>query len=288
MKYTSSSRRNSNFNISCISLTLLLFSYSSLCSGFHDSPKEPPTHFEKRMKELFNFFKTKYGSLTLDHAPHMIWKGNFIGCERGAKGLHLQELNTIAEDVTNEFGIPLINTTSVLQYVPRWHESRRHHVIYTKDCMHYGAMTLAQNEEAHGTISMLITQSLLQELCVTDMKKDILHPQGIARQATHVHRTFLEGEFRKTNDIWEGRNKIHQECLPGEDCFLRQVSKGDKYVENAENKKPHGAYLGHAARDHQVERHPHHHAHKRKHKMLDFLADQLVPHGKTFDPHEAE
>ena len=49
--------------------------------------------------------------------------------------------------------------------------------------------------------------------------------QGIARQATHVHRSFLEGEFRKTNDIWEGRNKIHTECMPGEPCFLSQVNK---------------------------------------------------------------
>ena len=243
------------------------------------------------MNELFNFFKSKYGSLTLDHAPHILWKGNFVGCERGLKAVHLLELNSIARDVTNEFGITFINTTNVLQYVPRWHESRRHHVIYTKDCMHYGAMTLTQNPDAHGTISMLITQTVLKELCVHDMKKDILHPQGIARQATHVHRTFLEGEFRKTNDIWEGRNKIHQECLPGEDCFLRRISKGNEVqsgsLDDLSNVKPVGAYVGYAAADHHQERHPHH-VHKRKHKRLDFLAEKLVPHGKTFDPHEAE
>ena len=279
------------FQISFITLWIFFRVLFSRYSGFHDSPKEPPSHFEKRIKELFSYFKTKYGSLTLDHAPHIIWKGNLIGCERGVKASHLFELNTIAEDVTNEFGITFINTTNVLQYVPRWHESTRHHVIYTKDCMHYGAMSIAQNFEAHGTISMLVTQTLLQELCVNDMKKDILHPQGIARQATHVHRTFLEGEFRKTNDVWEGRNRIHQECLPGEECFLRQISKHDMnnpgMSKDRSDAKPVGAYLGYAAKDHH-ERHSHHHVHKRKHKRLDFLAEKLVPHGKTFDPHEAE
>ena len=63
-------------------------------SGHHDRDKLIP-HFEHKMKSLFSFLKGRYGSLELNHAPHIIWKGNMIGCGNAKAINHLQELDAV-------------------------------------------------------------------------------------------------------------------------------------------------------------------------------------------------
>merc|ERR1711871_1895623 len=70
-----------------------------------------------------------------------------------------------AQMITKEFGIPYINASDVIQYIPRFQEEGKGYSIYTKDRIHHGSIARAHDALKVGTVSMLITQRTLAAMC---------------------------------------------------------------------------------------------------------------------------
>ena len=77
----------------------------------------------------------------------------------------LEEFNGYAKDVVKAFNIPFVNISDVFSYVPAYKEDR---FRYTKDNIHFGSLARDPSTgsmEVTGTVSMLITQRMLQAMC---------------------------------------------------------------------------------------------------------------------------
>merc|ERR1711871_1392230 len=98
------------------------------------------------------------------------WKGTLLTARDIAYGIKnnrgaLYLLDKAAQQVTHEYGIPYINASDVLQYIPRFQEQNRMYEIYTKDRIHHGPIARSHDANKVGTVSMLVTQRILGAIC---------------------------------------------------------------------------------------------------------------------------
>merc|ERR1711871_1221776 len=98
------------------------------------------------------------------------WKGTLLTARDIAYGIKnnrgaLYLLDKAAQQVTHEYGIPYINASDVLQYIPRFQEQGRMYEIYTKDRIHHGPIARSHDANKVGTVSMLVTQRILGAIC---------------------------------------------------------------------------------------------------------------------------
>ena len=139
-------------------------------SGLHD-PRGNAFYnnaFEDSLVKLVKMWKQRYASLRKGNV-NFIFKGNTgLGPEDGPK---MEKLNEISERVMNYFDLSFVDISNVTAYVPRFSKYLKYPFgglrMYTPEGVHFG--TIARHShganEGIGTISMLITQCILQELC---------------------------------------------------------------------------------------------------------------------------
>ena len=83
----------------------------------------------------------------------------------------MEKLNDISKKVMDYFDLSFVDISNVTAYVPRYSKYLSYpeggYRMYTPEGVHFG--TIARHskgaQEGIGTISMLITQCILQELC---------------------------------------------------------------------------------------------------------------------------
>ena len=102
--------------------------------------------------------------------PRVLWKSDFLGCQNKAKlqRADIFSLDDAAYEVTKKFHIPYVNVSKVAEYVPRYSQNYGDNMktkLYTSDCVHYGSISRAKYFKSLGTISMLITQHVLHDVC---------------------------------------------------------------------------------------------------------------------------
>ena len=150
-------------------------------SGLHDSrgTRKDSSRFEYYLKLFIENLNDKYKRRGYE-VPRLIWKGN--------REASLNEFNDIAAGVMKKYEIPFINITDLEQYVPRYSQGS---VRYSSDKIHFGSFARKHDMRNFGTISMLVTQTVLQELCKNEFLKNV-----------------EKEKFRKENESNEGdRNK---------------------------------------------------------------------------------
>ena len=77
----------------------------------------------------------------------------------------LEEFNDYTKEVLKDFNVPFVNVSDVFSYVPKY---KKDMFRYTKDNIHFGSLARDPSTgsmEVTGTISMLITQRMLQAMC---------------------------------------------------------------------------------------------------------------------------
>ena len=135
-------------------------------SGHHDrsySSKE----YTRELTKFFLTVKKAYWH-TKEKPPVILWKSNLLGCRSSDNSsANIELLDQLAYQVTKSFSIPFVNITEVLRYVPRYAGDYR---IYTGDCIHYGSILRSHNLKSIGTVSMLISQRMLREMCIAHSK----------------------------------------------------------------------------------------------------------------------
>ena len=131
-------------------------------SGLHDArgTRKDNARFEFYLKQFIDNMKDKYSRYGYD-VPRLIWKGN--------REEALGEFNDIAAGVMKKYEIPFINITDIEQYAPRYAQGT---VRYSSDKTHFGSFARKHDMRNIGTISMLITQAVLQELCKNEFLKN--------------------------------------------------------------------------------------------------------------------
>ena len=103
----------------------------------------------------------------------------------GTDAVSLTKLNQISQTVMNHFDLAYVDISNVTSYVPRFNKLLMYPQggfrMYTPDGHHFGAIARQQrgSEEGIGTISMLITQMVIQELC------DTLNSKRVAGRYTY-------------------------------------------------------------------------------------------------------
>ena len=125
--------------------------------------------FADNLRQFLMFVRTQYkrvGHMTI----RVFWKGTLLtakdlmyGFKKNKGALFL--LDKQAQMITKEFGIPYINASDVIQYIPRFQEEGKGYSIYTKDRIHHGSIARAHDALKVGTVSMLITQRTLAAMC---------------------------------------------------------------------------------------------------------------------------
>lgn len=90
-------------------------------SGLHDR-NYTSAQFSGILAEFFDILKAGYGSLEPSSSvPRVIWKSDLLGCRNGDnKTADIWALDQAALEVTYRYGIPFVNITDVLKYVPRY------------------------------------------------------------------------------------------------------------------------------------------------------------------------
>merc|ERR1719231_1346396 len=139
-------------------------------SGLHD-PRGNNFYnnaFENSLMKLIKEWKIRYAQKRKGNV-NFIFKGNTgLGVEDGPK---MEKLNEISKKVMDYFDLAFVDISNVTAYVPRYSKYLSYpnggYRMYTPEGIHFG--TIARHskgaQEGIGTISMLITQYILQELC---------------------------------------------------------------------------------------------------------------------------
>jgi len=132
-------------------------------SGLHDSrgTRKDSSRFEHYIKLFIENLNHKYERYGYK-VPRLIWKGN--------REESLDEFNDIAASVMKKFEIPFVNITDIEQYAPRYSQGS---IRYSSDKIHFGSFARKHDMRNFGTISMLITQTVLQELCKNEFLKNV-------------------------------------------------------------------------------------------------------------------
>ena len=125
--------------------------------------------FADNLRQFLMFVRTQYkrvGHMTI----RVFWKGTLLTAKDLAYGFKKNKgalflLDKQAQMITKEFGIPYINASDVIQYIPRFQEEGKGYGIYTKDRIHHGSIARAHDALKIGTVSMLITQRTLAAMC---------------------------------------------------------------------------------------------------------------------------
>ena len=138
-------------------------------SGLHD-PQETEQDFDKfgdLLSQLIKNWKSEYVNLHKGNID-FIFKGNL---DMGTDKLALTRLNEISIQIMKHFGLAYVDISNVTSYVPRYNKRMMYPQggtrMYTPDGHHFGVIARQARgaEEGIGTVSMLITQLVIQELC---------------------------------------------------------------------------------------------------------------------------
>ena len=151
-----------------------------LNSGLHDRDVQP-YEFKLVLTSFLKLLQKGYGGTFKDYKmkkdvdrnnifPRVLWKSDFLGCQNRAKiqRANIFALDNAAYEVTKKFQIPFMNVSKVQKYVPRYSHNYGENMktkLYTSDCVHYGSISRAKYFKSLGTISMLITQQFLHDIC---------------------------------------------------------------------------------------------------------------------------
>ena len=125
-------------------------------SGLHD-PYEKSRDlldFKRKVANLVELFETKYSE---GKAVRIIWKGNLEW--------HLEHFNKAAKEIVEDAGFEFLNITYLNSYIPNYESNFGD---YSPDGKHFGSIGRMHRAKSLGTLSMLITQSLLQLYCKED------------------------------------------------------------------------------------------------------------------------
>ena len=160
---------------SCVRPDIIL-----LNSGLHDRDVKP-SEFKAVLSSFLKLLEKGYKGTFTDYRktksvdrnknfPRVLWKSDFLGCQNKAK-IHRADifsLDNAAYEVATKFHIPFVNVSEVAKYVPRYSQNYGDNMktkLYTSDCVHYGSISRAKYFKTLGTISMLITQEFLHDIC---------------------------------------------------------------------------------------------------------------------------
>ena len=142
-----------------------------LNSGLHDhkAEEQKDQDWQKDLNKFLTNLREHYKKLKKGNV-RIVWKGNLV-TGQGGTAPHLQYLNDKAQETLDQFGIPFVNITKILTYVPR-HNKKLDGLdggidMYTPDGIHYGTIGRSKDSDCVGTVSMLITQTILNDLCET-------------------------------------------------------------------------------------------------------------------------
>lgn len=138
-------------------------------SGLHDPTKTPEDfdQFGDLLSQLIKNWKRQYAELHKGNV-NFIFKGNL---NLGTDHVALTKLNDISKTIMNHFDLAYVDISNVTSYVPRYSKYLMYPQggtrMYSPDGHHFGAIARQERgaEQGIGTISMLITQMVLQELC---------------------------------------------------------------------------------------------------------------------------
>ena len=110
----------------------------------------------------------KYRKLVLSHVNFIFKDDAGLSVEDGPK---MEKLNETSRRVMDYFDLSFVDISNVTAYVPRYSKYLSYpnggYRMYTPEGIHFGAIARHSKgaQEGIGTISMLITQCILQELC---------------------------------------------------------------------------------------------------------------------------
>jgi hypothetical protein len=147
-------------------------------SGLHDKDFTSE-EFSDQLEKFMIFLKDSYAEAS-KVMPPLIWKSNMIGCTSTLLNEYKASLEQLNADafriVTQNKNNHYVNITKITDYVHRWKVHHKHN-LYTGDCIHYGSTARSKSFDHHGTISMLITQQILKEIC-----ESVFAPSPIANK----------------------------------------------------------------------------------------------------------
>ena len=152
--------------------------------------------FANALRKFFDFLNANYQKAGINYVK-LFWKGTLLTPRDIAYGLKnnrgaLFLLDKAAQQVTHEYGIPYINASDVLQYIPRFQELNRMYEIYTKDRIHHGPIARSHDANKVGTVSMLVTQKVLGAMCPEVINADPTLGMG-SRAAPMIDTSKLAG-----------------------------------------------------------------------------------------------
>ena len=141
--------------------------YIIINSGFHDR-KHPIKIFEKVIFTFLNDLVHRYkrDKLKVD----IIWAGITLASKKWEVIAHLDQT---AHKIMDILKIPFLNNTEILEYIPLYEQ---HHSMYTPDNIHFGSIAKMLDSNITGTVSMLKTQRILNEMCNHAIKDTINAP----------------------------------------------------------------------------------------------------------------
>jgi len=120
------------------------------------------------LTQAMNMIKQGFGKEGYEKNVRILWKGLFIGKWDTIRDKKIL-LDSLSKDVVDETGYYYVNSTDVIKYIPRYYVAPS--MLYSPDRLHYGIIGRARNLLISGTVSMMITQRLLFEICATDHGK---------------------------------------------------------------------------------------------------------------------
>jgi len=129
---------------------------------------QPLLTFDLEVRKFLEFVRDSYKK-NKNFDVKVIWKGVLSSGLHESKHKELLALDQLAAKIMREFNVPYVNTTALLNFIPRYRDvlpsGERPYQIYTQDRIHHGGIARGHDMKKVGTVSMLSTQALLHTIC---------------------------------------------------------------------------------------------------------------------------